>query len=548
MLTTAAPSDLVFSAAVAAGLGLLATGLALFLPGWFALRREVNDERREFEVARTPFWLRWRLDIILLVVAAVIEGVTWFGGGFTPNQAENQALTLSFYVLLAPILAWIGATLLGARLVMLAAGLLPVGSRNRFGGLVSGTLRRGLKRRSRGLGTGTIGVALALAFGTSVAVFVATYHAEKQADSSFIVGSDIRVTPSVLSPQPPAYARKLEQVEGVAAVTPVMFHIHNASVGSDKKDMALIDPGSMERAVNLHDSFLCPTSMRGLPGLSLPQSGNFCDMGAATAMATMRSDPTAVLVDWEMFRDYNMNIGDPLKLTLTDVFGRDVPVVFHIAARFKAFPGFPQHVDVVANLGQYQQATGYMQADFFFVKTKDSSFPAVTSVAGAIRNGPGKADPLFVTTTAEAVDKDQSTLAALNLDGLGSLDSIYTALMSASAIAIFVFGLMLERRKEYVTLRALGIRIRQLQGLVIAESGLISLVGLAIGIMVGLGMAYMYVQVLRPVFTLPPERLSLPPEALGILAGLVLFSMATSAILASGRLRKLKPMELLREE
>jgi ABC-type antimicrobial peptide transport system permease subunit len=58
----------------------------------------------------------------------------------------------------------------------------------------------------------------------------------------------------------------------------------------------------------------------------------------------------------------------------------------------------------------------------------------------------------------------------------------------------------------------------------------------------------MYVQVLRPVFTLPPERLSLPPEALGILAGLVLFSMATSAILASGRLRKLKPMELLREE
>jgi putative ABC transport system permease protein len=547
-LTTAAPSDLLLSAAVAAGLGLLATGLALFLPGWFALRREVNEERREFEVARTPFWQRWRVDIILLVVAALIETITWFGGGFTPNQAENQALSLSFYVLLAPILAWIGATLLGARLVMLAAGLLPVRSGRRFGGLVSGTLLRGLKRRSRGLGTGTIGVTLALAFGTSVSVFVATYHAEKQADSSFIVGSDIRVTPSVLSPQPPAYANKLEQVTGVTAATPLMFHIHNAAVASDKKDMALIDPNSLERAVNLHDSFLCPASVRGLPGLSLPQSGDFCDLGAASAMATMRSDPTAILVDWELFRDYNMNVGDPLKLTLTDVYGRDVPAIFHIAARFKAFPGFPQHVDVVANLAQYQLSTGYTQADFFLVKAKDSSFQSVRSVAGSIRNGPGKSDPLFVSTTAEALDKDQSTLAALNLDGLASLESIYTALMSASAIAIFVFGLMLERRKEYVTLRALGIRLRHLQGLVIAESGLISVLGLAIGTLVGFGMAYLFVQVLRPVFTLPPEQLSLPRESLGILGGLVLFSMATSAILASGRLRKLKPMELLRED
>jgi putative ABC transport system permease protein len=547
-LTTAATSDLVFSAVVAAGLGLLATGLALFLPGWFALRREVTDERREYAVARSPFWLRWRVDIILLVVAAVIEAITWFGGGFTPNQAENQALSLSFYVLLAPILAWIGATLLGARLIMRAAGLLPVRSQARFGGLVSGTLRRGLKRRSRGLGTGTIGVSLALAFGTSVAVFVATYHAEKQADSSFIVGSDIRVTPSVLSPQPPSYANKLEQVAGVAAATPVMFHIHNTSLGADRKDMALIDPTTLQRAVNLHDSFLCPAAVRGLPGLSLPQSGNFCDLGAAGAMATMQADPSAVLVDWEMFRDYNMNIGDPIKLTLTDTFGRDIPVVFHIAARFKAFPGFPQHVDIVGNLTQYQQATGLTQADFFLVKTTDSGFQNVASVASAIRNGPGQSDPLFVSTTAEALDRDQSTLAALNLDGLGSLDSTYTTLMSASAIAIFVFGLMLERRKEYVTLRALGIRIRQLQALVIAESGLIAVVGLAIGMLVGLGMAYLYVQVLRPVFTLPPEQLSLPPAPLGILAGLVLFSMATSAILASGNLRRLKPMELLREE
>jgi putative ABC transport system permease protein len=548
MLTTAAPSDLLFSAAVAAGLGLIATALALYVPGWLALRREVTEERREFEVARSAFWLRWRLDIILLLVAAAIETITWFGGGFTPTQGENEALTLSFYVLLAPMLAWIGATLLGARLVMTVAGWLPVRQRGRFGGLVGGTLRRGLKRRSRGLATGTIGVSLAVAFGTSVAVFVSTYHAEKQADSAYIVGSDVRVTPSVLNPLPPTFATKLERVDGVAAATPVMYHIHNAAIGTDKKDMAMIDPGSLQRATNLHDSFLCPAAVRGLPGLSLPQGSNFCDLDAAGAMAAMRSDPAAVLVDWEVFRDYNMNIGDPLKLTVTDALGHDMPVTFHIAARFKAFPGFAQHVDVVANLAYYQQATGHTQADIFFLRTRDPGPSSVTKVANVIRDSLGKSDPLFVTTTAEALDKDQSTLAALNLNGLGSLDSIYTGLMSAAAIAIFVFGLMLERRKEYVTLRALGIRMPQLQALVIAEAALIAVMGLAIGMLVGIGTAFMYVQVLRPVFTLPPERLRLPPDQLAILAGLVLFFMAASAILASGRLRKLKPMELLREE
>lgn len=547
VITSTAPSDLLFSAVIAAGLGFLATALALYIPGRLALRREVSEERREFGVVRPAFWLRWRLDIILLFVAGLIETVTWFGGGFTPNQAENQALSLSFYVLLAPILAWIGATLLGARLVMMLAARLPIRSRG-FGGVVGGILGRGLKRRSRGMASGAIGVALALAFGTSVAVFVATYHAEKQADSAFTVGSQIRVTPSVLSPQPPAFASRLEQVPGVAAATPVMFHIHNAAVGTDRKDLALIDPGTLERAVNLHESFLCPATVRGLPGLALPQGGNFCDLGAAAAMAAMRSDPSAVLVDWEMFRDYNMNIGDPLKLTLTDVYGHDTPVVFHIAARFRAFPGFPQHVDMVGNLARYQQATGYQQADLFFVKTKDQSLPGVTSVAAAIRSGPGRSEPLFVTTTSEAIDKEQSTLAALNLNGLGSLDSIYTALMSAAAISIFVFGLMLERRKEYVTLRALGIRVRQLQALVVVEAALIAVLGVTIGMTVGIGMAYLFVQVLRPVFTLPPEHLSLPPDQLGILGGLVLFCMVVSATLASGRLRTLKPMELLREE
>lgn len=528
LLVTAAPEDLLQSAGAAVGAGIVATAIALYVPGRRSLAREVSEERREMEVGRPPFWLRLRLDLVLLVVAAVIETITFLAGGFTPLQTEGQALSLSFYVLLAPMLAWFGATLLGVRVALLAAPRIPDRPGARFGSLVSGTLRRSLKRRSRALATGIIGVGLALGFGTSVAIFVATYHAEKAADARFVVGSDIRVTPSVLSPQPASFGSQL-LVPGAASATPVNFHIGNAALGTDKKDMVAIDAPSLERTSPLADSF-------------------FTGISAAGAMAALKSDPAAVLVDWEAARDYNINVGDPLKLRLTDTAGREVPVTFHVVGRTISFPGFPFHIDLVANLAFYQSAIGSPAVDFFYVRTTDPSPSAVSRVASAIRSGPGKATPLFVDTSVNAATRDQSTLAALNLNGLGSLDSLYTALMSAAAIAIFIFGLMLQRRKEYVTMRALGIRMRQLQALIVGEAALVAICGLVIGGLVGFGMAYMFVQVLRPVFTLPPNRLTLPAAELGLLAGLVLGGMAVSALIASGMLRRLKPMELLREE
>jgi hypothetical protein len=92
--------------------------------------------------------------------------------------------------------------------------------------------------------------------------------------------------------------------------------------------------------------------------------------------------------------------------------------------------------------------------------TPDPSDAAVARVAAALRSGVGAGVPLRIETIATAINRDQSTLAALDLHGLGRLDSLYMALLSATAIGIFVFGLLLQRRREYVTLRALGIRRR----------------------------------------------------------------------------------------
>ena len=71
-------------------------------------------------------------------------------------------------------------------------------------------------------------------------------------------------------------------------------------------------------------------------------------------------------------------------------------------------------------------------------------------------------------------------------------------------IAIFVFGLMLQRRREYIVMRAHGMPSRGLQSLVLGEAAFVGVSGLIAGAVVGLGLGLLLVHVLQPLFILPP--------------------------------------------
>ena len=129
------------------------------------------------------------------------------------------------------------------------------------------------------------------------------------------------------------------------------------------------------------------------------------------------------------------------------------------------------------------------------------------------------------------LDKDRSSLTALNVTGLVDLDTLFTLLMSAAAIAIFVFGLMLQRRREYVTLRALGAQTTQVRTMVVGEAGVVVVAGLVAGIVVGTGMAFLLVRILRPIFVLEPGTTFATGEVAG-LAALVLVAGVVSALAA----------------
>jgi hypothetical protein len=303
----------------------------------------------------------------------------------------------------------------------------------------------------------------------------------------------------------------------------------SALVGTDKKVLLAIDPGTFGAVADFKPGFLV-------------------GIGPQEAMRALANQPNATLVDVELAKTFNIQVGDQVRLQLPDrLSGKAAPVTLHAVGLYKNFPGVPQGADLVTTVSVYQGVTHATTPDFYLLRTNGTDATNST-VAAAISAGPGKSQQLTVDTTAKAFNLDQSSLAALNLNGLGRLEGAAMVLMSALGIGIFVFGQLLQRRKEHVTMRALGMPMRQLQTLVLGEAGAVTVLSLVIGSAVGIAMALMFVQILTTLFTVPPQGLSIPLGPLSLLAVLVVAATVLSSTLAGIVLRRSSLVELLREE
>ena len=133
--------DLVTSGLAALGLGVLTTGLALYVPTRRSLTREVAIERRELVVERDSRWRRWRVDVVVLVAAAVAEIVAFRAGAFDAPSGSvlaGKGVSLPSHLLLAPMLIWLGGTLLVARAVTSLIARLRTPAPPQFGPSVPG--------------------------------------------------------------------------------------------------------------------------------------------------------------------------------------------------------------------------------------------------------------------------------------------------------------------------------------------------------------------------------------------------------------------------
>ncbi|MEA2703536.1 MAG: putative transport system permease protein, partial [Actinomycetota bacterium] len=523
------PGNPALAFGVGAIVSIVVTVLAIYLPARRALLGDVTSARQEVVAAERPGWLRVRLDLWLLVAAVVVSVVFVLLGGLKPKPgAVEESVAKSFYILLAPWCLWLGGVLLAARIFLGVSRR--VGARTSSPDfrhhLVRRTMARSVTRRPAVVSAGIVMVSLAVAFGVSLAIFVATFRDQQQADARFVVGSDVRVTVSPGQQLPTDVEQRL-RVPGVDAVTAVA-QVPDAVLGSEKLLFAAVDPATFADVAGLSPGF-------------------FTEGSPDEAMKALAEDPNAVIVDRETADTFNVGLGDTIKLQVpSPALGQPTLLPLTVVATVIQFPGFPTGLDFVGNLDTYRQATGAVAPSYYLLRT-DGSAATDARVAAELTRSLGADVPARISTTAEVGNPDQSSIAGLSLTGLGRVEGFYMVLIASLGIVIFVAMLLTQRNTERAVMRALGLARRPLRSIMLGEASIVAAVSVVVGSVIGVPMAYMFVQVLRRIFVVPPT-LSVPPSLGLLLVGLLAVTVAISAAILSVSARRLKLVELLRTE
>lgn len=538
------------SAGIAFLAGLALTFLAAFLPTFGALRREITQERRVARrVEAAPFWKRGYLDVLALAAAGGVLVVTQLNGGFKPTGNEGQAVALSFYIFLAPFFAWVGLTLLTLRLV--ESGLSKMGTHiaaafRRMFGEIGEVAGKSVARRAVRVGAATTVIALTLSFGVSLALFQRTYIREKQLDSQYIVGADLRFTPALNMAQTADFASKLSERPDVQSVTAVARDTQ-ALVGSEKNTVYGIDVASFRQAAYLPDSFFVDGASPQTIAAMRDRTTHYAPGSAKQVLNALANTPDGVIISVEQAEKYNILVGDPVLLRL---YNRNTKQYTEVKTQavglFIYFPTSAQDSDFILNRDFMTQSSGNLAMDYFLLKTSGQS-DATVNVSNALAAQYKNVMPVRIQNTETVIKTETSSLTSLNLSGLGAMEMIYTVLVTSLGLAIFLLAMVNERQREFGAMRALGANLSHLRRLLFAEAITIGGLSLILGSIVGVALAYLLVMLLGVIFTIPAHGLAWPGLELLALAALVVIGMSVSALLSARRLATLKVVEALRE-
>jgi putative ABC transport system permease protein len=471
-------------------------------------------ERQLLQRGWSPAWRRQRLDLILIAVGIMILLVNALGGGLKQAPIGSPTLALSFYVLLAPIALWLGVTLLAIRLLLaaLARSARVEDERGLSSWRAAGL--RWLARRPARMAVALALGSLAVAYGTEVVAFVATYRTARSADHRAAFGADLRLTPATETPVllPP-------NLPQVAATTPI--HFVPSRVGSDRKTILAVDPTSYRQGTTARTQML---SGRGLEAIA--------------------RDPHSVLVADEIAKAFVLKPGDTFPVTVyPDDQERSRPVKFTVAGVFRSFPPtFPASELVINQSALPAFLLG--QPDFYLARVAPGA--RADAVAAALRRA-GIERGFAVTTQTDQKRFGQPNLTALNLGPLSTIESVAAALIAALGVAVLGAFIVLERRREFAILRAVGADTAQVVSGP-AQEGLLTVLGsIGIGIAIGLGLGILAVRVLGLLFILPPPVLTLPVGTLLLFVLVMLVASGIGLCAALARVTRVAAATVLRE-
>ncbi len=495
--------------------GLAIAAVSVLVPSIRDFRQStVAGARVVLRRARSPWWMRYGVDLMLLALSGLLFWVT-SRGDYTLVIAPEGVATISvdYWAFLGPALLWMGSGLFAWRLALLflahGKGLLTRLVRPLTGQLAS-TTAAGMSRQRTVLARSVVLVALAFSFAGSTAVFNATYQQQAEVDARLTNGADIAVTESPGVAVGPDAAAALMSIPGVRSVEPLQHRF--AYVGADLQDLYGVRPATVAGATSLQNAYF--------------QGGT-----AAEMIARLAKVPDSILVSDETVKDFQLSLGDLIKLRLQN--GRTkqfTAVTFHYAGIAKEFPTAPHDSFFVANADYIAKATSDSTVGTFLV---DAGGQDIRRTAAAIQGKLGpSATVTDITSTRATIG---SSLTSVDLAGLTRVELAFALVLAAAAGGLVLALGLAERRRTFAIASVLGASARQLRGLVLSEAALVTIGGLAAGIVSGWLLSQMLVKVLTGVFDPAPEAVVVPWSYLAVTAAVAGGAVVLAALMAARR-------------
>ncbi|WP_123040511.1 FtsX-like permease family protein [Cohnella candidum] len=507
--------------AIASFVGFMLSVYSVVYPAWMEARRStVASLRTSVGRQRKPLWRLLCLDWILLAVAGLFY---WRAAntGYELVLAPEGVIKTSVHYeqFIAPLGLWIGGALLLLRLWSIileqGGGKLSFLFRPIAGGL-SHVVSGSLSRQKALVAKGTILIALAFSFAVSTSVFNMTYNGQARVDAELTNGSDVNVTGTTAAP-PDSKLAELGMIPGVKGIQSMEHRF--AFVGNDLQDIYGIDPRHIGEVSTMSDFY-------------------FGNGNAKATLDELANTPDGVLVSQETISDFQLKTGDRINLRLQNAIDHQYHVIpFHLVGMVKEFPTAPKDSFLVANSSYIAKQTGSDAAEVVLIRTNGSPVQAAKQAADI-------SSPLTGVSVTEigSVEKTiSSSLTSISLRGLSDLEILYAVLIAVGFTGLILALGLTERRRTFAIISALGGTKKQVGSFLWSE-GLFMLIGGAIsGIVLGFGIAYLFVKILTGVFDPPPEAMAVP----WIYFIELLIASAVSTVIAIIGLRRIAERQLV---
>ena len=513
--------------AAAALAGILISLAAILAPAWWEARHlSVAAARVSMAGERRALGPRLSLDVLFLALSAIVFWRTAETGYQIVLAPEGvAAVSVDYWAFLAPLFLWLGMGLLSLRLTRLllstarplvAAAIKPVS------GALAPLVVSALTRQPGRIAAGVALTAVATAFAISTSVFNATYQAQARIDAELTNGADVTVTGTSSAPAGPS-VEKLAALPGVAAATPMQHRF--AYVGTDLQDLYGIDPATIGNSATMSNAY-------------------FGNGDAKISLGALQSTPDGVLVSHETVTDFQLEPGDIINLRLQNAADHQYRAVpFRFIGIVREFPTAPRDSFLVANAGYIAKMTGSSAAEVVLMRVTGDPTTIRNRAAQLVQDIPG----VKVSDINEARRLIGSSLTAVDLGGLTRLELSYAVLLSACAAGLVLALGVLDRRKSFAVMVALGAKPAQLLAFLRSEALLIFVAGSALGALTGAAVAWMLVQLLAGVFDPPPDHLTVPWLYLGLLFAAAAVSVGVAVSVTERRV-EVRPILVLREE